>query len=132
MKWFGKCVDYFFTGMGFGAISYVCILTFLYPGIAPTIRETTSVLIISGFIGLVSMIFETDLPMSIAIIVHFVGTFCLFVVMALINPRWVINISTIVVFVLIYVIIWLICLLEQKKTVNRINDRIKKRNLKQK
>ncbi|KRM34124.1 hypothetical protein FC44_GL000342 [Lactobacillus intestinalis DSM 6629] len=58
------------------------------------------------------------------------GTFCLFVVMALINPRWVINISTIVVFVLIYVIIWLICLLEQKKTVNRINDRIKKRNLK--
>ena len=87
MKWLGKCVDYFFTGMGFGAISYVCILTFLYPGIAPTVRETTSVLIISGFIGLISMIFETDLPMSIAIIIHFVGIFCLFVVMALINPR---------------------------------------------
>lgn len=130
MKWLGKCVDYFFTGMGFGAISYVCILTFFNPGIAPTVKETTSVLIISGLIGLLSMIFETDLPMSLAVAIHFIGTFALFIVMALINPRWLINISTIVMFVFIYMVIWLICLLEQKKTVARINDRIKKRNLK--
>ncbi|MGS0678894.1 DUF3021 domain-containing protein [Lactobacillus johnsonii] len=129
MKWFGKCVDYFFTGMGFGAICYVCILTFFTPGIAPTVRETISVLGISGVIGLFSMIFKTDLPMSAAFAIHFVGTFILFILMAIIN-QWSINISSIVIFILMYGIIWLICLLEQKKTVNRINDRIKKRNLK--
>ncbi|WP_242368693.1 DUF3021 domain-containing protein [Lactobacillus intestinalis] len=129
MKWFGKCVDYFFTGMGFGAICYVCILTFFNPGIAPTVRETISVLGISGVIGLLSMIFKTDLPMSAAFALHFVGTFILFIFMAIIN-QWSINISSIVIFILMYGIIWLICLLEQKKTVNRINDRIKKRNLK--
>ena len=129
MKWFGKCVDYFFTGMGFGAICYVCILTFLYPGIAPTVREMTSVLGISGVIGLLSMIFKTDLPMSAAFAIHFVGTFLLFILMTLVN-HWSINLATLIMFIFTYGIIWLICLLEQKKTVNRINDRIKKRNLK--
>ena len=64
MKWFGKCIDYFFTGMGFGAICYVCIMTFLYPGVGLTVKETVSVLGISGIIGFLSMIFKTDLPMS--------------------------------------------------------------------
>ena len=129
MKWFGKCIDYFFTGMGFGAICYVCIMTFLYPGVGLTVKETVSVLGISGIIGFLSMIFKTDLPMSAAFAIHFIGTFILFMLMATIN-HWVINISSIVMFILMYVVIWLICLLEQKKTVTRINDRIKKRNLK--
>lgn len=131
MKWFGKCVDYFFTGMGFGAISYVCILTFLYPGVGLTVKETVSVLGISGVIGFLSMIFKTDLPMSADFGIHLVGTFVLFMLMAIIN-HWSININSIVIFIFMYGIIWLICLLEQKKTVDRINDRIKKRNLKQK
>lgn len=131
MKWFGKCVDYFFTGMGFGAISYVCILTFFNPGIAPTVKETISVLGISGVIGLLSMIFKTDLPMTVDFIIHLIITFVLFILMAVIN-NWEVSVRSVILFVLIYVIIWFICLLEQKKTVNRINDRIKKRNLKQK
>ena len=112
MKWFGKCIDYFFTGMGFGAICYVCIMTFLYPGVGLTVKETVSVLGISGIIGFLSMIFKTDLPMSAAFAIHFIGTFILFMLMATIN-HWVINISSIVMFILIYVVIWLICLLEQ-------------------
>lgn len=131
MKWFGKCVDYFFTGMGFGTISYVCILTFFNPGVAPTVKETISVLGISGVIGLLSMIFKTDLPMTVDFVIHLIITFVLFLLMVVIN-NWEVSVRSVVLFVLIYVIIWFICLLEQKKTVNRINDRIKKRNLKQK
>lgn len=129
MKWFGKCVNYFFTGMGFGAICYVCILTFFNPGIAPTVKETLSVLCLSGVIGLVSMIFRTDLPITIAFAIHLIITFILFLLMAVIN-NWEVSLRSVLLFVFTYVIIWLICLLEQKKTVNRINDRIKKRNLK--
>lgn len=131
MKWLGKCVDYFFTGMGFGAICYVCILTFFNPGVAPTIKETISVLGISGVIGLLSMIFKTDLPMTVEFTIHLIITFILFLLMAVIN-NWEVSLRSVLLFVFTYVIIWLICLLEQKKTVNRINDRIKKRNLKQK
>lgn len=71
MKWFSKFLDYFFTGMGFGAICYLCILTFFYPGVAPTVKETVSVLILSGAIGFISMIFRTDLSMSVALGIHF-------------------------------------------------------------
>ena len=104
-------------------------MSFLYAGVGLTVNVFVSVLGISGIIGFLSMIFKTDLPMSAAFAIHFIGTFILFMLMATIN-HWVINISSIVMFILMYVVIWLICLLEQKKTVNRINDKIKKRNLK--
>lgn len=126
MKWFGKCVDYFFTGMGFGAICYVCILTFFNSGVAPTVKETVSVLGLSGLIGFVSLIFKSDLPITISFIIHLVVTFVLFLLMGAIN-NWEISLRSILLFILTYIIIWLICLLEQKKTVNRINDRIRKR-----
>ena len=118
MKWFGKCLNYFFTGMGFGAICYVCVLTFFNPGVAPTIKSTVSVLGISGVIGFLAMIFKTDLPIGGAIAIHFIG----------IN-QWQINVSSILLFLFIYIVIWIICLLEQKKTIDRINVRIKKRNI---
>lgn len=127
MKWLGKCIDYFFTGMGFGAISYVCILTFLYSGTGLTTKGTISVLGISGAIGLISMIFKTELPMSAAFAIHLVGTFILFWIMCSIND-WLVNTSSILLFIFIYALIWLICLLEQKKTINKINARIRKRN----
>lgn len=124
MKKFGKYLDYFVTGMGFGAISYLCILTFIYPGTAPTSKGVISVFIISGLIGILSMIFRTDLPITIAIIIHLIGTFIAFAVMALIN-HWNIGIASICLFLLIYLIIWLILIGEQKRTINQLNTRIK-------
>ena len=128
MKWFGKCLNYFFTGMGFGAICYVCVLTFFNPGVPPTIKSTVSVLGISGVIGFLAMIFKTDLPIGGAIAIHFIGTFILFWVMCGIN-QWQINVSSILLFLFMYIVIWIICLIEQKKTIDRINVRIKKRNI---
>lgn len=126
MKKFGKYLDYFVTGMGFGAISYLCILTFIYPGVAPTSLSVISILGISGLIGILSMIFKTDLPIVIAIIIHLSGTFIAFVVMALIN-HWTIGIVSICLFCLIYLIIWLILIGEQKRTVDQLNAQIKAR-----
>ncbi|MBA1393333.1 DUF3021 domain-containing protein [Lactobacillus sp. XV13L] len=127
MKLFSKCVDYFFTGLGFGAVFYLLILTFAYPGIAPTPKGVVSVFVLSGLIGLLGLIFIPDLPFILALALHFVGTFLLFLVMVTVN-KWSIDLWTLSLFLVIYVVIWLICILELKKSAKRINARIKKRN----
>lgn len=126
MRKFSTYFQYFFTGMGLGAITYLCILTFFYRAAAPTVIGTTSVLILSGFIGLLSMVMRTDLPFTISLAIHLVGTFFIFWLMVLIN-HWGLNWWNIFLFFLIYVIIWLICLLEQRTAVHRINDAIRKK-----
>lgn len=122
-------LNYFFTGIGYGAISYLCILTFAYAGVAPTVKGLVSVFIISGLIGLLSMIVRTDLPLMVALGIHFAGTFFLFLIMMLIN-NWSVNWWAFLIFLLIYVVIWLICILEQKRAISRINLQIRKRNKK--
>lgn len=129
MKLFSKCLDYFVTGMGFGAICYLCILTFSYPGVAPTIKGVSSVLLLSGLIGLLSMIFRTELPLLSAIIIHIIGTFILFLIMVLVN-NWIMDWASIIVFILAYVIIWSVIILEQRKAINKINKKIIQRNKK--
>lgn len=124
---FRRCLTYFFTGLGYGAACYLCILAFANPGVAPTKTGVISVFILSGLIGILSMIFRTDLPLTIAIAIHLIGTFILFLIMALIN-NWIVNLETIIFFILTYVIIWTICFLEQKRSLHKINERIKSRN----
>ena len=85
MRKFGKFLDYFFTGMGFGSICYLCVLTFANPGVPPTAKGVVSIFILSGLIGILSMIFKTDLPLLSAIIIHFIGSFILFLIMSFIN-----------------------------------------------
>ncbi|WP_251716633.1 DUF3021 domain-containing protein [Lactobacillus agrestimuris] len=131
MKLFSKYVDYFFTGVGFGSICYLCILTFMYPGVAPTVKGVSSVFLLSGLIGIWSMIFKTDLSLISAIIIHFIGTFIIFLVMAYINA-WRISWISIFIFVLAYIVIWIIIFLGQKKTISKINIKIKQRNLNRK
>ncbi len=55
--------------------------------------STTSVItvfIISGLIGELSFVFQTELPYSIALVIHLIGTFILYSVMMLIN-HWPLN-----------------------------------------
>lgn len=127
MKLLNKCISYFLTGVGFGSTSYLAILTFVYPKGAPTPIGFISVFIMSGLIGLLSMIFETDLPFTIALIIHLVGTFVLFILMILIS-KFPLSQMAIGLFLLIYLIVWAVVLLMQVNTVHKINSRIKKRN----
>lgn len=131
MKLLGKCLLYSCVGIGIGAVCYLSILTFIYPGVAPTVLGLISVFVISALIGLLSMIFETDMPFTYAIGIHLVGTFLLYVIMNLIN-NWPINRWTVFIFVLVYLIVWLIVILTQGSKIHRLNMKIKQRNSKQK
>lgn len=126
MKKISIILDYFVTGMGFGAISYILILTFVDPGAVSTPTMTISVLGISGLIGLLTMIFKTGLPLIIAVIIHFVGTFIAFIIMAMLN-HWEIGETSLGIFLLIYLIIWIILIVEQKRNIKQLNERIRAR-----
>ena len=128
MRKLSNFINYFFTGVGFGAATYLIILTFASPSI-PTRLGVISVLIISGLIGILSMIFAIDVPPAIAFSVHIMGTFLLVLLMCWIN-KWPINFWLVSVFVLVYIVIWLIVILSQRQTVKEINSSIKKRNAK--
>ncbi|BDR60954.1 DUF3021 domain-containing protein [Lactobacillus xylocopicola] len=127
MKLFNRCLDYFLIGVAFGAIAYLLILTFAYGGIAPTPKGVLSVLTLSGLMGLVSMIFISDITFTLALLIHLLGIFLLFAVMMMINS-WPINLWSLGIFLVTYLVIWLICILDQRRSVKQINARIKKRN----
>ena len=128
MRKLSNFINYFFTGVGFGATTYLIIITFASPSV-PTRLGVISVLIISGLIGILSMIFAMDVPPAIAFSVHIIGTFLLVLLMSWIN-KWPINFWLVGVFVLVYIVIWLIVILSQRQTVKEINSSIKKRNAK--
>lgn len=124
MSRFSTFLKYLFTRMGYGDICFLCILTFIYPNVVPTARNTVSVLILSGLIGILSMIMHTDLPLSVSLLIHLIGTFFIFWLMVSIN-QWGFNWWSILLFIVIYVVIWLICILEQRKAIGRINAAIR-------
>ena len=129
MRKLSNFINYFFTGMGFGAIAYLIILTFAFPGVSTSPLGVISVFIISGLIGILSMIFAMDIPLVMAFSVHLLGTLLLVLIMIWIN-NWPINFWLIGVFVLVYIVVWLIVILSQTQTVKEINSSIKKRNSK--
>ena len=126
MRKLSNFINYFFTGVGFGAATYLIILTFAFPDV-PTRLGVISVFIISGLIGILSMIFAMDVPPAIAFCVHIIGTFLLVLLMCWIN-KWPINFWLIGVFISVYIVIWLIVILSQVRIVKEINSSIKKRN----
>lgn len=123
---FGKFINYFVSGVGFGEFSYLAILTFVNPGIAPTTLGFASVLIMSGLVGVLSMIFETELPFTVALLIHLVGTFLLILLIGVIN-NWALNLLSLTLFVLIYAAIWAVIILTQLSTIRKINEKIKSR-----
>ena len=93
MKIWQKALDYFVTGMGFGAIIYLVILGVTYENIGDLRVPLNSVFIVfvcSGLIGELSFLFKTSLPYFWALILHLIGTFALFSIMILLN-HWLIN-----------------------------------------
>ena len=130
MKIWQKALDYFVTGMGFGAIIYLVILGITYENVGDLRVPLKSVFIVfvcSGLIGELSFLFETALPYFWALILHLLGTFALFAIMMFLN-QWLTDWQTLLIFVITYAIIWLIIRLIQEKDIRRINRQIKKRN----
>lgn len=113
-------------GVGFAATTYLIVLTIQFQKTMPTSRNTVSVLIVGGIIGLLSLIFKTDLSYLVALIIHFILTFILVLIMIWIN-HWSLNLTSILMIVLIYVIIWAVIRINQVNDVNKINKKLRDR-----
>ena len=113
-------IRYFIRGMGYGSITYLAIIAFLTHNMTVSTTSVITVFIISGLIGELSFVFQTELPYSIALVIHLIGTFILYSVMMLIN-HWPLNWQTIVIFIIVYIAIWLFIRLLEEQHINRIN-----------
>ncbi|PAB54513.1 hypothetical protein A3Q05_06965 [Lactobacillus johnsonii] len=130
MKIWRKILDYFVTGIGFGAITYLLILGMLSDSVGDVDVPLKSVLIVficSGLIGELSFLFQTDLSYLLALGLHLVGTFILFSIMMILN-HWIINWQTLMIFILSYIVIWIVIRLTQERDIRKINQQIKKRS----
>ncbi|WP_125762587.1 DUF3021 domain-containing protein [Levilactobacillus mulengensis] len=124
-----KILKYVIRGVGYGAVAYLVLIAF---HVAPTNvspKNVVSLFLASGAIGILSMIFDSDheemsWPLSLGI--HFVGTAALILGLMLYN-NWSIGVSFWIEFVLIYVAIWAIVMLDQRFRVSQINQALKQR-----
>lgn len=119
-------IRYFIRGMGYGSITYLAIIAFLTHNMTVSTTSVITVFIISGLIGELNFVFQTELPYSIALVIHLIGTFILYSVMMLIN-HWPLNWQTIVIFIIVYIAIWLFIRLLEEQHINRINKQIRNR-----
>lgn len=119
-------IRYFIRGMGYGSITYLAIIAFLTHNMTVSTTSVITVFIISGLIGELSFVFQTELPYSIALVIHLIGTFILYSVMMLIN-HWPLNWQTIIIFIIVYIAIWLFIRLLEEQHINRINKQIRNR-----
>lgn len=119
-------IRYFIRGMGYGSITYLAIIAFLTHNMTVSTTSVITVFIISGLIGELSFVFQTELPYLIALVIHLIGTFILYSVMMLIN-HWPLNWQTIVIFIIVYIAIWLFIRLLEEQHINRINKQIRNR-----
>lgn len=119
-------IRYFIRGMGYGSITYLAIIAFLTPNMTVSTTSVITVFIISGLIGELSFLFQTELPYSIALVIHLIGTFILYSIMMLIN-HWPLDWQTIIIFLIVYIVIWIFIRLVEEQHINRINQQLRKR-----
>ena len=110
--------------MGYGSITYLAIIAFLTHNMTVSTTSVITVFIISGLIGELSFVFQTELQYSIALVIHLIGTFILYSVMMLIN-HWPLNWQTIVIFIIVYIAIWLFISLLVEQHINLIINQIR-------
>ncbi|MRI04197.1 DUF3021 family protein [Lactobacillus reuteri] len=119
-------IRYFIRGMGYGSITYLAIIAFLTPNMTVSTTSVITVFIISGLIGELSFLFQTELPYSIALVIHLIGTFILYSAIMLIN-HWQLDWQTIIIFLIVYIAIWIFIRLVEEQHINRINQQLRKR-----
>lgn len=121
-----RSIRYFVRGMSYGSITYLTIIAFFWQSSSISKANIITVFVISGLIGELSFLFQTELSFSSALLIHLAGTFILFIGMMLIN-HWSLNRQTILIFILAYIVIWLIIRLVEEHQIHRINQQIRNR-----
>lgn len=115
----------FCIGAGYGAVTYLIVLTLQFQQSMPTVINTASVLIISGLIGIASLVFEFDIGYLTALLLHFVITCGLISLMVWIN-HWDFNLITLMMTIAIYLIVWGFMRLNQVNDISQINQKLRK------
>lgn len=126
--------NYFINGVGYGVFGFIAYNLIQNKTVTISPSEMLSIMVCSGLIGLLTLIFDTyNMPTIIELMVHFIGTtiiisfmtFCLNGNLNILKSfdYWVVYLS-------IYVIIWIVVELRIFLTVNKINEKVAKRNKK--
>ena len=124
-----KALYYFLIGIGFGGIIYSLNLI-LNNANSQAPWQIGMVVLISGCIGLVSMIFVLEHPAFIwRLIVHFLAvyTMYLFVNQIIGNSKNFLSLSILAQFLLVYALVWLVVVFLTRQKVAKINEKLRER-----
>ena len=124
-----KALYYFLIGIGFGGIIYSLNLI-LNNANSQAPWQIGMVVLISGCIGLVSMIFVLEHPAFIwRLIVHFLAvyTMYLFVNQIIGNSKNFLSLSILAQFLLVYALVWAVVVFMTRQKVAKINEKLRER-----
>ena len=124
-----KAVYYFLIGIGFGGIIYSLTLILNNSGHqAPW--QIGAVVLVSGCMGLISMIFTLDYPAFIwRLVVHFLVVYTLYLFANHIggNTENFLSLVTLLQFLLVYVLVWAVVVFMTRQKVAKINEKLQER-----
>ena len=122
-------VYYFLIGTGFGSIIYSLILL-LNQADSQTPWQIGAVVVVSGLMGLFSMIFILDQPAFIwRLAIHFLLLYPLYLLANHLggNREHFFSFLTLSQFVLVYVLVWLVVVFLTRQKVTKINEKLRER-----
>ena len=122
-------VYYFLIGTGFGSIIYSLSLILNQTG-SQTAWQIGAVVLVSGCMGLVSMIFTLDYPAFVwRLIVHFLAVYTMYLFANHIggNAENFLSLVTLVQFLLVYVLVWAVVVFMTRQKVAKINEKLRER-----
>ena len=122
-------VYYFLIGTGFGSIIYSLSLILNQTG-SQTAWQIGAVVLVSGCMGLVSMIFTLDYPAFVwRLVVHFLAVYTLYLFANRIggNTENFLSLVTLIQFLLVYVLVWAVVVFMTRQKVAKINEKLRER-----
>lgn len=130
LKIFRNVINCFLNGIGYGATTFLLFIAFNnIPNV--TAFNVLSVLIISGLIGVLTLVFDLDRwAYFVELLIHFFGTFSLILLMMWLN-HWLVAqnlLGFIISFLLIYLIILLTVELKISFDIKRVNNKLAERH----
>jgi Na+/glutamate symporter len=122
-----KVIHSFITGIAFGAVTYLVLITMGLQPYVPSVWNTFSVLLISGMIGVSSLIMDLEMfNWSVGILSHLVVTLFLVWSMMKIN-NWPFSWMVFAIVLIVYVIIWSVIRIQEWSDIKKVNTALNQR-----
>lgn len=112
-------------GVKIGAVSYLLVLAMQLQPTPVTPSNIISMLIMSAFIGLISLIFDTDyFSLLVSGFIHFTSVLAVVILGMLYNGWDVFAVPFWLNFIGIYILIWIVVLINNAIRTRKINNRL--------